>query len=345
MTTFSRVFPRLLAPRWLAALGLLPGLFFGTVLRASVPDKKTRFDLAAASRPLLRAKWMHDRHHVPQSFAFDDVNGFIYTLQVEGTNAAGTHAEHSERGDLVLTKLSLAGNTIAGHMVLRGFGHGVAFGVEADGTDVYLWTEVDSEPVASGTGRGRRLGRFRFVDAVTVETDSPVLTKFALVPGARVCTPSLDPRHGRLAMRYISARGEWRAALYDLAAVKAGEGRPLRDIALPQPFGVVQGWCSYDDYLYVYSDENYSERNPRPGNARLWCIDWHTGAVVDTQPSRAFVELVYREPEGLAVQVADGLPRLCFGFGASVSANDPRRQISIAYKDALIITTQEAEQP
>jgi hypothetical protein len=290
-----------------------------------------RFDLGSAPRPLLAGQWLHDRRHVPQSFAFDEAAGFVYVLQVEGANAAGTFREHAARGDLVLTKLKRDNGAIAGHMILRGFGHGVSLGVEpaGDGT-VQLWTEVDSQPNDEGVGRGTRLGRFPFVDDTILDTKSPAIRKFDLVPGARVCTPSLDAIHGLLALRYTTAGGS-RVALYDLAAVKAGRTTPLRDIDFAFPFGVLQGWCTFGSYLYILAGEPYSVSNPPPGNATLWCLDWNNGAVVERHPSTAFTGLEYREPEGLAIQIVDGVPRLCLGFGSAVSATDARRQFNVAY--------------
>jgi hypothetical protein len=295
-----------------------------------------RFDLRTVSRPLLVGKWLHDRRHIPQSFAFDDAAGFVYVLQVEGANSAGTFRDHAARGDLILTKLSRDGDTIAGHMTLRGFGHGVAFGVEpaGDGT-VHLWTEVDSQPNDAGVGRGTRLARFAFEDGGVLGAGSPSLQKFDLQPGTRVCTPSLDLVHGRLAMRYTTA-GVSRVALYDLAAVKEGCATRVRDIAFSFPFGVLQGWCTFGSYLYVLAGEPYSASNAPPGNATLWCIDWNTGAVVERRPSTVFSELEYREPEGLAVRIVDGAPQLCLGFGSAVSATDSRRQFNVAVHSGFL---------
>ncbi len=304
----------------------------GVFARAAIPST-ARFELSAASAPLFESKRLYEQRHVLQSFAFDDAGGYVYVLQVEGTNADGTFAEHSARGDLVLTKLSIDGETIAGHMVLRGFGHGVAMAVERENAAVYLWTEVDSAPNPGGSGRGTKLGRFRFANGVTLDASSSALRKFAPIAGARVCTPSIDATRGRFAMRYVSAKGKWHVALFDLAKLKTGHTKPVTDIPLPFAFGVVQGWCTYGSYIYVYAGEAYSDANPPPGNATLWCIDWNTGAVIETRRTNAFGDLTYREPEGLAVQFVNGVPRLCFGFGAAVAAGDPRRRVSIAYID------------
>ncbi|MGC4081692.1 MAG: hypothetical protein QM736_06205 [Vicinamibacterales bacterium] len=306
-----------------------PGALVAAVSAKPAPLPATgRFDLREEPRTVFRGQWLHDRRHVPQSFAFDDVNGFLYVLQVEGTNAAGTFAEHSQRGDLTLTKLTRDGRAIAGHMTLRGFGHGVALGVEPLGAEAFLWTEVDSQPNDAGVGRGTRIGRFRFKSGATLDTASPQLEKFDLIAGARTCTPSLDLAHGRLALRHVRD-GEMRVTLYDLAAVKAGRAQPLRDISLAFPFGTAQGWCTFGSCVYVLAGQAYGPANPPPGNATVWCLDWNTGAVVDHQPVHALPDLVYREPEGLAVSVSDGAPRLCVGFGASVSAQDSQRQLSL----------------
>ncbi|MBI2512763.1 MAG: teichoic acid biosynthesis protein C [Opitutae bacterium] len=300
-----------------------------------------RFDLQAEPHVVFLGQWLHDRRHVPQSFAFDDANGFLYTLQVEGANAAGTFEEHGRRGDLTLTKLARDGRTIAGHMTLRGFGHGVALGIEPVGRDVFLWTEVDSQPNDNASGRGTRIGRFRFESGATLDTASPKIEKFDLMPGAHTCTPSLDLTHGRLALRHVRD-GEMRVTLYNLASVASGRSRtpPLREISLQLPFGTVQGWCTYGSYVYVLAGQAYGPKNPPPGNATVWCLDWSTGAVVDHEPVRALADLAYREPEGIAVQVLDGVPRLCIGFGASVSAHDSRRQLSVvAFPKFLPATT------
>lgn len=313
-------------------------LFLGVAIyssRADVPATG-RFDLTSPWQVLFRSQWLQERRHILQSFAFDDVNGYLYVVQVEGSDAAGTFAEHGGRGDLVLTKLTSDGKRIVGHMNLRGFGHGVSIGVEPDGAAVYLWTEVDATWNPEGQARGHRLGRFKFVDGETLAAHSTVIEKFTPVPGAAVCTPSVDLLHGRIAMRYVNTEGKWHVALYDLAEFKTGSFKPIADLPLPFDFGTVQGWTTYGSWLYVYSGNAYSDDNPPDGNAMLFAVDWNTGKIVQRSRTTAYSELNYREPEGLAVQNAKGGPRLCFGFGASVSATDARRTVSIACLTGLI---------
>lgn len=310
---------------WTTALGAAGG--------AAVPATG-RFSLAGEAAPFFVDARLHDQRSVPQSFAFDPLTGELYALQVEETNAAGTHAQHDARGDLVLTRLGPDGGAIRGHMVLRGFGHGVSLGIERDGAAVYVWTEIDAEPTPRASARGTRLGRFRFEDGAMLTAASSAIQKFAPVTGARGCTPGIDPVNGRLAMRYVAASGEWRAALFDLAALKAGDAAPLADIRLPAGFGTVQGWCTFGSFLYVYAGEAYGPTNPPPGNATLWCLDWNTAAVVETQRTEALVRLAYREPEGLAVRTGAGAPRLCFGFGTNAPRGESGRRLSTAFVEA-----------
>jgi hypothetical protein len=311
---------------------------------AEVADAE-RFDLHAQPRVLLEGKILHEPRVVPQSFAFDEVGGCVYVLQVEGTNDDATHAEHDRRGDLVLTKLTLEGGKIVGHMTLRGFGHGVAMGVERDGADIFLWTEVDSDPGPYGTGRGKKLARFRFANGETLRASSKKLQTFAPSVGARNCTPSIDGAHGRLGVRYVTPQDEWSVAVFDLAAFKAGNVRPLGQTGLRAVEGTAQGWCLYGDNVYVYTGTAYGPKNPPPGNATLWCVDWRSGQLVGKQKTDTLHQLQFREPEGLAVFAAADGPRLCFGFGAIDPANNRRRLMSIAWLPLAIAGRTNSDEP
>jgi len=263
-----------------------------------------------------------------QSFAFDPRNGEIYAVQVEGADGAGSWAEHARHGDLTLTRLSAEGNQVLGHMFLRGFGHGVAIGVEPSDSAVLLWTEVDSQPNAGGSGRGCQVGRFAFADGATLLSDSPALTKYALIDGAADVTPSLDLTHGNLAVRYMRDAG-FHVALFDLAQVKSGGRTPLADVVCPRDLGTFQGWATWGSYVYFYAGNNYSEKNPPPGNAWLFCYDWNTGREVQRMRIDEFSDQRWREPEGLAVRMTDGRAQLVFGFSSQESGAN-RRVISLA---------------
>jgi hypothetical protein len=317
---------------------LVVGLIGPVALKASVPTT-TRFDLTDNAAAVFTKKSLYDTYHVMQSFAWDNVHTYVYTVQVEGSDAAGTWSEHWANGDLTLTKLSADGNTVAGHMYLmylRGFGHGVSIGVEPVGSSVYLWTEVDSQPNSEGSGRGTKLGRFLYSNGTTLTNTSSAITKFVLIPGVTQVTPSVDMAAGRLTMRYLTSSNQFRLALYDLAAVKAGGTSVLCDIAIPSGLGTFEGYTSYGSYVYLYTGTAYSDTNPPPGNTELYSFNWNTGVQTQHAHTDAFGSQVYREPEGMSVQVVSGVPRLVFGFSSSVSETDGHRVTSIAYKDLMI---------
>ncbi|MFB4279875.1 teichoic acid biosynthesis protein C [Nonomuraea sp. MTCD27] len=290
---------------------------------ASAAAAEGRFELTAPSTSLIWKKALYDET-VLQSFAFDNVNGHIYTVQVK--NGAGSDAA----GDLCLTRLSLSG-AVLGHMYLLGFGHGVQIGVEPAGTSAYLWTETDG--VSDGeTSRGSRLARFRFVNGQTLTTTSSALTKYTLVSGANNTTCAIDPSTNRLIMRY---RGEstFRYAVYSLAAVKAGTPTKLHDVAQPSGLGTFQGYAAYGNFVYMLTGNAYGETNPPPGNTYVTCLDLRTGEQVQRARSVAGKSLDYREPEGMAIQIVSGAPRLCLGLASGV---EKARLANIFYKTELV---------
>ncbi|HEU5079469.1 MAG TPA: hypothetical protein VFT72_09655 [Opitutaceae bacterium] len=288
--------------------------------------------LAQGLRPLLTKKRLHGVHHVMQSFAFNPLNGEIYAVQVEGTNERGTSRQHWENGDLELTRLSADGDEVLGYMFLEGFGHGVSMGVEPEGDTVYLWTEVDSRPIDDGSGRGTKIGRFRFVNGKTLKHDDVDIAKFVVAEDAIYITPSLNMAGGLFMARYASAKRGGRMALFRLADVKAGgTPKPIYDVPMPKRLGTFQGYCMDGERVYLLTGQAYTAANPPPGNAEIFCVDWKTGRVIERGRTDIFGEQVHREPEGMAIRVReDGARELCVGFASSISRSDSRRVISIA---------------
>jgi hypothetical protein len=309
---------------WRLGLALLIGAM------ASAAEPKPI--LTAGAQPLLVGKFLFNRYHVMQSFAFDPNNGELYAVQVEGLDALGTREQHGERGDLELTRLSADGNTVLGHMRLEGFGHGVSIGVEPVGASVYIWTEIDSVPNGADSGRGTRIGRFRFANGTTLVHDDPAITKYKPVPGTQM-TPCLSLSERKVMVRYLTGKGDFRAALFRLDDLKAGgTPRPLHDIPLPGGLGTFQGYCTYGDNVFLFTGTAYTKANPPPGNAMLLVLDWNTGKVLEKAHTDIFGDQTHREPEGMAVRLTPaGQPQVCFGFASSCSPTDSRRIISIAW--------------
>ncbi|TDC08881.1 teichoic acid biosynthesis protein C [Nonomuraea longispora] len=282
-----------------------------------------RFQLTAPSSPLIWRKALRDET-VLQSFSFDNDNGHIYTVQVK--NGGGSNAA----GDLCLTKLSLSGSVL-GHMYLMGFGHGVQIGVEPSGSSAYLWTETDA--VSDGdSARGSRLARFKFVNGQTLTRSSSALTKFSPISGAVNTTCATDPSTGRLVMRYHDG-SSFRFAVFSLAALKSGSADPIHDVPQMSGLGTFQGYAPYGDYVYILTGNAYSDDNPPPGNSFITCLDLRTGDRVQRARTEAGRSLDFREPEGMAIQLTSGGPRLCLGLASGVPK---ARKASIFYKTELI---------
>jgi hypothetical protein len=309
--------------RLLVGAGAVSALGFIGSRGAEAAAAVNRFDLASTPSALILRKALYDET-VLQSFAFDNVNGHIYVVQVK--NGAGSAAA----GNLCLTKLSLTG-AILGQMYLMGFGHGVQIGVEPSGSSAYLWTETDG--ASDGTNAwGRKLARFKFVNGQTLTTSSSALTKYAPIAGATSTTCAIDPSTNRLIMRYRLG-GAPRYGVYNLSEVKAGNPTALFDVGQPDGLGVFQGYTAFGQYLYLLDGTAYSASNPAPGNTYLTSVDLSTGNVVQRSFTAAWKSLDYREPEGMALQIAGGQPRLCFGFATGAAG---ARQASIIYKSMLI---------
>jgi hypothetical protein len=296
-----------------------------------------RFDLSVPSTQLIREKAAH-HGTVLQSFAFDDVNGHLYTIQLmqggirlSGESAPVSGADRAARGDMCVTKMSLTGAKL-GHMYVRGFGHGVSIGCEPVGTTAQLWTESDANP---DSGYGRAVSRFAFKDGAVLDSGSPSLVKHRPVPGSTSNQPAVDMLNKLLLLRYRQG-GQARYRLMSLAGVAAGDYTAVYE-DIPQAGvedgEVFQGFTVLGDYVYQLTGTAYSDENgPNPpsghGNTYVSCVDLRTGELVQRARTEAAYSLGYREPEGMAVQLTSPR-RLCMGFA---SGPEGARELSVYFK-------------
>jgi hypothetical protein len=295
-----------------------------------------RFALPKPSTELLREIQLGGTR-VLQSFAFDNTRGHLFTLQLvdgglqlPGETQAYSGADREANGDLCLTRLDTSGR-ILGTMYLRGFGHGVQIGVESTTSGAYLWTETHNIRTANSdgtyTGWGDRIARFEFTNGTVLTADSPALTPYTLESGVDRTTVAIDPANNRLAVR-CRVSGAFRYRLYDLAAFKAGGRTTLADVAQPadlQPgyTDTFQGFASYGGYLYLLAGSAYGKDGSvsPDGNTYLTSVNWNTGALVEQTLTKAGYTLLYREPEGMAIQIPDpGNPKRC----ACAAVSPPR---------------------
>jgi hypothetical protein len=275
--------------------------------------KSSRFDLTADARTL----YLHAQLAsvtVQQSFTFDIENDRLFVAQL----LAGTPGSAA---NLIISEMSKDG-ALLGSMILRGYGHGVSIAAQPVDGKTYLWTEAD----ANTGGWGTRLARFEWQDGADYERDAGEVTKFQPVPEALETTCAIDPVHETMVVRYHTSAGK-RLAWFTLREINQALANgcvPERLADFPQPpgLGTFQGYAVVDDYLYVYDGNAYKDTNPAPGNTHLGVIDMRSGELLERVLTTTGSDLVFREPEGMAVSVSpSGKPLLFFGFASGVGGD------------------------
>lgn len=306
-----------------AGIGALTtsGLFTAAPAFAALPGSG-RFHLAdQPSVDLFRSKVLQG-NRVQQSFAFDSARQAIFVAQLKDGSSDAS-------GDLTISRLHYDGSLYS-YMHVLGAGHGVNIAAETAGDGVtYLWTESDG---AGSDSRGTRLCRFLWKGNTTVDTRTlPESQKFDPVAGATNLTPAIDPVNNRLAVRHD--KGGMRIAVYDLAKARTGVFEPLVDRAQPSSgTGITfQGWTVFGQYLYTLEGNSY-ETTGGKNNTWMHCFDLNTGSKVESFLTSAASTLSFREPEGMAIQVVSGKPRLHLGFASGVTGD---RRSNLLYKAVL----------
>lgn len=283
--------------------------------RTTAASGATRpYDLSSPAHPLYTGAPLASAT-VQQSFTFDPENNRLFVAQLKAGSPGVA-------GDLHLSEVDRGGRLL-GTMVLLGYGHAVSFAAQPYRRGTYLWTEGE----ANGNGYGTVIKRFAWADGATLTRDDPRATTFRPVPEALETTCAIDHDAGRMAVRYHTSAGK-RIAILRLADVAAG-GAPTRlaDFAQPPGLGVFQGYALHGRDFYTLDGTAYGDTNPPPGNAFLSRIDTRTGALAERVRTEAGADLVYREPEGMAIGPSrGGSPALHFGF-ASGEAGHRRSNI------------------
>ncbi|MFI1100417.1 hypothetical protein [Streptomyces melanogenes] len=278
-----------------------------------------QIDLAGPVGKLLHRRPLKNST-VMQSFSTEPVSGDLFVLQLmqggltlSGESGPVDYDTRNAHGDMCLTRLNRSG-AITGYMYLRGFGHGVNLGIENRGGVIRLWTETASQPNSKNEGFGTSITNFDFRSGTVLDYGSSLHAKpYRPTPNALFATPTIDRSANELVVRFYD--GGTHVERYDLAKASAGVFEPLQRITLPTDLGVFQGYASHKGVLYLLNGESSTAtRNPPPGNTYITAIEWATGNVLDHHFITAAPGLEWREPEGLHVDVRDGVTNLHFGF-------------------------------
>ena len=311
---------------------------------AAVPVSKS-FDLSASSFAVMQGTSVHFSQVVMQCFAFDQVNKHIYVAQVTGSDATGTYAQHKARGDLTINKLDFAGNYLA-WMKVEGCGHGFSMGVSnnADGSpEIWLEFRADTANLVDGAAYGRMVTHTPWANSTTRTADFLATHLHNARPGTYHNSCAIDPTNNRIAIRYqpVLNNAAKKVAIFKLSDFLASNyGAPLADIALPAScYTAAQGFTLWGDYLYFLSGAPQTEcaGTQAASTSKLTKINVNSKVVTGPVNTFAFWQLANREPEGMAIQLFNGTPRLTFGFAAH-DCPDAARTVNIAYKDVLTAT-------
>lgn len=307
------------------ATGAVPPSPSPTVTLAGIAPS-ARFDLATQPKPALREIRLHEPNSTVQGIGYDTANHRMFAVQGRDGRPGA---------DLCINQLDRHG-AVVGHVHVDDAGHGQSFGVESRGKASYLWLEWDATE-NTDAGRGTALARFRFVPGRRPK----VATSFT---GSPEVGCAIDPVARRLLVRRFDGRTTT-YRLYGLAdAVRGKFDRPLAAIQEPpnsllQPTGgtaVLQAFTVLGSYVYTWlGTGGHAGRASDPFNSYLSAVDLRTGRIVQQRRVTVGRSLVFREPEGLAIDVVDGAPRLCFGFASRPHPDSPERLASIYYLDTL----------
>ncbi len=305
-------------------------------------DASNRFKLGGDGDRQIDQVTLHQPTWAMQSFAYDNLNGHIYFAQ----HRVGDSAGHN--GDLWISKTDLTGN-ILGVMALHGFGHGSSMAVEPSGagTDPFLWLEADD---SDDNGSGQRLARFQFVDQLTLEYTNPSIPIDDRTPTiddfVKLPRPAIDPYAGRLLVRYAADPAKWQGRTWrivafemaDAAAGRLDQTHRKAERAIPNndelgltDADLFQGITLCGQYAYL------SYGGPG-GPSYLVTLDMNGAGdqVSEVFHTTAGASLEGREPQGTAIWLESGQPRLAFGFSAKHSGNPPTFDATIFYKSQFL---------
>jgi receptor-binding protein len=294
----------------------------GHAAAATGVPETAMFNIHAPSSPFIPSPFSLASTTVMQSFAFDNVNERIYTVQL---TSGGT------LGELTCTKLDYAGKEAEPSWLhLKGFGHGVQIGAQRDLDSAYIWVET----LTSASGFGTQIARFRFEDFAHGATLSPTTTGVEIYkprPTYGSKSIAVDSAYNRASLRYRLDSNTARFDLFDLDSFASHSYTALCSVTLDDttsfpgsPKPTFQGHTSHGSYLYLLTGTHDTD------NMMIWAFDWNTGKLADSFLTEAGKSLSWREPEGMAVwQSASGTYHLTFGIATGATG---ARKAAIFYK-------------
>lgn len=243
---------------------------------------------------------------VMQSFDIELDRNEIYFAQLK----SGT------KGDIILTKINTANNSILGTMTLENFGHATNICIEEDGADTYIWTECDGIADTNGEKWGSKICRFEFSNGTTFTNNTG--TVYDLLTGHTNLSPSIDKLGNTLLIR-SRKDGKVFFTVFNLNSVLINKPIIISQFENPSGVNVVshQGHDIYKNYIYNF--EGVSKNDERESAAYITVMDIK-GNVKYRQLVTIASTLDFREAEGIKVkQVNLTTHELYIGFASGVT--------------------------
>lgn len=240
---------------------------------------------------------------VMQSFDIELDRSEMYFAQLK----SGT------KGDIILTKINTANNSILGTMVLENFGHATNICIEEDGVDTYIWTECDGLADSNGDIWGSKVCRFKFSNGATVTNNTG--TVYDLLQGHTNLSPSIDKLGNTLLIR-SRKDGKVFFTVFNLNSVLINKPVIISQFENPQGVNVIshQGHDIYKNYIYNF--EGVSKTAERESTAYITVMDIK-GNVKYRKLIDVANTLDFREAEGIKVkQIDTNTHELYIGFAS-----------------------------
>ncbi len=354
-----------------AFLHLSSSLLATLSLPVRVPDlmlPDARFDITAKPKKFLGPLTLNYRSGW-QSFGFDSLRNCFYYVQAAPIEKNGGITTARAAGQLRIGYFNLNGGHSNDFMQFDGFGHGGTTGIEAVDSGTYIWMETNGEPQGANN-YGRRICCIKWHDKASgpykpndIGTDTlPESHVYELKSGSTENSVNIDPVSRRLILRFRWPGGPNVAtpnypagfyySVYNLADIRnqGSKASPLHDFisetALLAKAGgdyyrAFQGVAIYGEYGYILMGEKTPEC-PTAKNSAVTLVCFRLDS--ESVPKHLAVdllmgeELLYREPEGIAIVSIEGSLRLCYGLKSESRCDhrtDPQL-MTMYYHDRII---------
>lgn len=233
---------------------------------------------------------------VNQGLAIDEVAGEIYATQVY--NGFGGNYE-----SFVVTRTSLGGKYLDS-MIFKNGGHGTSIGIERDGGQIYIWTNM-MDVDANDTLVTQWLCRVPYLPGTTISINDSRVRKLKEFPNpSRYQSAFTDPKNNLLAMRITdktSGSTVSKLEVYKVSDAKNGNfNTKVHSYSFTSDMNsqILQGLALDGADFYVTFGQQAEDFHLYRVNLTTGKISEEINRPVGYSPSGGYVES-FGEPEGL----------------------------------------------